>query len=150
MYVVNLKAQTVDKYRVAHGQGSDLNHDGWLDAFGHAPGSKMSPNGFFRVAEQYSGQHGASLRMDGLDPQNENARERAIVIHGASYMSPILIRRWTKPGRSWGCPAVYGDDMEKLYTQLPGSLLYIMDDLPAMAMTPGQDGQKVASLDAGE
>lgn len=126
MYVVNLTAQTVNAYRVSHGQGSDRDHDGWLDAFGNQEGSHMSPYGFFKVAEPYEGQHGAALRLDGLDAVNQNARDRAIVIHGASYMTDV----WEKPGRSWGCPAVQYSDMKVLYTELPGSLLYIIDRVP--------------------
>ena len=126
MFVVNMAAQTVEAYRVSHGQGSDRDHDGWLDAFGNEEGSHMSPNGFFKVAEPYEGMHGDALRLDGLDVANQNARDRAIVIHGASYMTDT----WEKPGRSWGCPAVQYSDMKVLYTELPGSLLYIVNKVP--------------------
>lgn len=138
MFVIDLVNRTVEKYHVAHGAGSDPNHDGYLDAFGNGVGSRMSPSGFFKVAEQYSGQHGQSLRLDGLQPHNANARERAIVIHGAKY---VFEANRQKMGRSWGCPAVADVHMARLYSLLPGSLLYIIDDLPVI-----EDDQQVASL----
>ena len=65
-------------------------------------GSKMTSLGTYVTAETYYGKHGLSLRLDGLDKENSRARERAIVIHGADYVTPDR----TKMGRSWGCPAL--------------------------------------------
>ncbi len=121
MYVVDLTSKEVKRMRVAHGRGSDEDDDGWLNEFGHVEGSKMSPDGFFLVAEQYVGSHGESLKMDGLTELNANARERKIVIHGAHYMTANR----EKPGRSWGCPAVSVENMMYLHERLPGSLFYI-------------------------
>ena len=121
MFVIDLDTRSVKRMRVAHGRGSDEDDDGWLNAFGHVEGSKMSPDGFFVVGEQYVGSHGDSLKMDGLTEQNQNARERRIVIHGARYMAPTR----AKPGRSWGCPAVSRENMVYLHQALPGSIFYI-------------------------
>ena len=63
---------------VAHGQKSGDNH---ATRFSNAVGSHQSSIGLFRTAESYSGKHGYSLRMDGLEPGiNDRARERALVI----------------------------------------------------------------------
>ena len=90
--------------RVAHGSGSGENT---TTHFSNLPGSHQSSLGLFRTSETYVGQNGYSLRLDGLEPGfNDRARERAIVIHGASYVSDAMISRRGGLGRSWGCPAV--------------------------------------------
>jgi len=75
--------------------------------FSNRPGSFQSSLGVFRTEEAYLGRHGLALRLSGLEPGfNDNARERAIVLHGASYVNPRFIARRGRPGRSRGCPAV--------------------------------------------
>ncbi|MWV14494.1 hypothetical protein F3I16_00430 [Pseudomonas sp. L-22-4S-12] len=89
---------------VAHGRRSGEN---FAQSFSNREGSFQSSLGLFRTAESYRGKHGYSLRMDGLEPGlNDLARERAIVIHGASYVDPRLARSQGRIGRSLGCPAV--------------------------------------------
>ncbi len=71
--------------------------------------------------EPYSGAHGLSLRLKGLDPTNDKAEARAIVIHGASYVRPDV----PLLGRSWGCPAVDPHVAGRLVEELKGgSLIY--------------------------
>lgn len=90
--------------RVAHGRGSGENVTA---RFSNLPGSHQSSLGLFRTSETYVGHNGYSLRLDGLEPGfNDRARERDIVIHGASYVSDEMIGRRGGVGRSWGCPAV--------------------------------------------
>jgi hypothetical protein len=70
-------------------------------------GSRQSSLGLFRTAETYQGRHGYSLRLDGLEPGvNDHARDRAIVMHGADYVTPRVVAQFGRVGRSWGCPAV--------------------------------------------
>jgi hypothetical protein len=89
---------------VAHGQGSG---DDRATTFSNAPESRQSSLGLFRAAETYVGKHGYSLRLDGLDRGfNDLARARAIVVHGASYVSEGFIAATGRLGRSWGCPAI--------------------------------------------
>lgn len=89
---------------VAHGQKSG---DNLATRFSNTNGSHQSSIGLFRSSESYSGKHGYSLRMDGLEPGfNDRARERAIVIHGADYVNPDWIASQGRIGRSQGCPAV--------------------------------------------
>lgn len=68
--------------------------------------SKKSSLGVFLGSETYFGKHGYSLRLDGLDSTNDNARKRAIVVHGAAYAEEAHIIKNGFLGRSWGCPAV--------------------------------------------
>jgi hypothetical protein len=89
---------------VSHGSGSGQN---MATRFSNVEGSHATSLGLFRTAETYMGGNGYSLRMDGLEPGfNDNARMRAIVIHGAWYANPDMIARQGRLGRSQGCPAL--------------------------------------------
>lgn len=90
--------------RVAHGRGSG---EDFATKFSNDSGSHRSSLGLFRTAETYVGENGYSLRMDGLEAGiNDRARDRAIVMHGADYVSDASVRALGRLGRSWGCPAV--------------------------------------------
>lgn len=102
LYIMNLNTGEVTGYLVAHGKNSDSNNDGLATQFSNSNGSLMSSVGAYMTAETYSGKHGFSLRLDGLQPTNSNARERALVIHPADYIGGGLSRQ----GRSFGCPAL--------------------------------------------
>lgn len=89
---------------VAHGRNSG---DNYANSFSNTTGSFQSSIGLFRTLNAYQGRHGLSLRMEGVEPGiNDNAFDRAIVIHGAPYVNPALIARQGRIGRSLGCPAV--------------------------------------------
>jgi hypothetical protein len=89
---------------VAHGKNSG---DNITRFFSNAHGSLMTSLGLFVTGTPYVGQNGYSLRLRGLDPGvNDNAFDRAIVMHGASYVSAAIAARLGRLGRSWGCPAV--------------------------------------------
>lgn len=89
---------------VAHGQGSG---DNYATRFSNTENSHQTSLGLFRTAETYTGGNGYSLRMDGLDPGfNDNARARAIVMHGAWYVDSGVIAKQGRIGRSHGCPAL--------------------------------------------
>lgn len=101
---------------VAHGRNT-----GEKDAvsFSNEVNSHKSSLGFYLTNETYYGSNGYSLKLDGLDVGvNDNARERAIVVHGAPYVSENNIDENGYLGRSWGCPAlpmsIYRDVIEKL------------------------------------
>ena len=89
---------------VAHGSGTG---DNLARRFSNEDGSHATSLGLFRTAETYQGGNGYSLRLDGLDAGfNDRARSRAIVMHGAWYVNPDLIRTQGRLGRSQGCPAL--------------------------------------------
>ena len=89
---------------VAHGQGSG---DNYARSFSNRDSSHQTSLGLYRTAETYIGNNGYSLRLDGLDPGfNDNARNRAIVMHGAAYVDPEFAARQGRLGRSYGCPAL--------------------------------------------
>ena len=105
LWVFDLQVRTLLLMeRVAHGRDSGENT---TTRFSNLPGSHQSSLGLFRTSNTYTGHNGYSLRLDGLEPGfNDRARERAIVIHGASYVSDKTISQRGGVGRSWGCPAV--------------------------------------------
>jgi hypothetical protein len=124
LWVFDLKRRTLLlRELVAHGQGSGEN---FATRFSNIEGSHQSSIGLFRTSETYHGQHGYSLRMDGLEPGvNDAARERAIVIHGAAYVDPVTARRQGRLGRSFGCPALRPSVARKMIDTLKdGQLLF--------------------------
>ncbi|HPE48092.1 MAG TPA: murein L,D-transpeptidase catalytic domain family protein [Hyphomonas sp.] len=125
-YVVDLVTGSVEAFRAAHGSGSDPDHDGYLDKFSDVPGSSASPQGAYLTAEEYSGKHGRSIRLDGLDTTNLNARARAIVIHAADYAEPAFLKQWGKLGRSNGCIVFSKEDLKTFLKDVPErTLIYV-------------------------
>ena len=89
---------------VAHGRNTGEN---LATKFSNTHESWQSSLGLFRTLGTYSGRNGYSLRMEGLEPGiNDHAMSRAIVIHGADYVSPAFASQQGRIGRSHGCPAV--------------------------------------------
>ena len=89
---------------VAHGRGSG---DNYATSFSNQADSHQTSLGLFRTAETYIGGNGYSMRLDGLEPGvNDNARARAIVMHGAWYVDPAMAAKQGRLGRSYGCPAL--------------------------------------------
>jgi hypothetical protein len=89
---------------VAHGKNTG---DNLATRFSDQMNSRQSSIGLFVTDETYVGSNGYSLRLDGLEPGfNAHARERAIVMHGAPYVSTQFAAAQGRIGRSWGCPAL--------------------------------------------
>lgn len=124
-HFVNLASGQTTTLLVAHGSGSDPAHTGWLRRFSNDFGSNASSEGAFLAADYYVGKHGRSQRLIGLDPSNNNALSRAIVIHGAWYAEPDMIATHGKLGRSQGCFAVGDKVLEQVFARLgSGAMLY--------------------------
>lgn len=110
---------------VAHGKGSDPAHSGWVQSFSNTPGSEATSSGAYLVGESYIGKYGLSRRLIGLEPENDMAEPRAIVIHPAWYVSEAMAQEQGKIGRSQGCFAFADADISQVLWQLPtGSLIY--------------------------
>jgi hypothetical protein len=106
---------------VAHGRNTG---ERVAEHFSNVEGSKMSSLGLFQTTETYYGNNGYSLRLRGLDPGfNDNALARAIVMHGAPYVSQALAERVGRIGRSWGCPAVRQEIARTVIDTLKGGAL---------------------------
>lgn len=122
-FLIDTRDMSAERFLVAHGRGSDPNHDGMADRFSNIEGSKMTSLGAYVTGRTYYGAHGLSLKLKGLSPQNDLAEQRLIVIHGADYVNTdraIL-------GRSWGCPALERDIAERIIPLIKGgSFLYIV------------------------
>ncbi len=73
-----MEKKIVHQSIVAHGKNSGLE---FATSFSNRVNSHQSSLGFYKTAETYQGKHGLSLRLDGLEFSNNNARERAIVIY---------------------------------------------------------------------
>ena len=109
---------------VAHGVNSGKEY---ASQFSNTPSSYKSSLGLYLTLGTYIGEHGYSLRLDGLEKGiNDNANSRDIVIHAADYVNESFIRSLGYIGRSWGCPAL----PEKLHKPIidkikNGSCLFI-------------------------
>ncbi len=126
-FLVDTKTDTIEAFLVAHGRGSDPDHDGMATKFSNTPQSKMSSLGSFVTGAPYHGRHGLSLRLHGLDQQNDKAFDRAIVIHGADYVNKS---RGTL-GRTWGCPALEQEVNRRVIPLIKGgSFLYVVGQEP--------------------
>jgi hypothetical protein len=89
---------------VAHGRGTG---DDRARRFSNRPGSLQSSLGTFVTGPVYHGKHGLTLRLRGLDAGlNDRAEARAIVMHGAPYVSEAVVAKFGRLGRSQGCPAL--------------------------------------------
>lgn len=112
-------------YLVAHGRGSDPSNSGFVERFSNRPGSNASSEGSYVTGAIYHGKHGRSRRLHGLDPQNDQAFDRAIVIHGADYVDAAMAEHQGRVGRSLGCFAFERCEIDEVLDQLgEGRLLY--------------------------
>jgi len=122
---VKLADGSVQSHLVAHGKGSDPSRTGWLERFSNEPRSNATSAGAYKTGSFYVGAHGHSIRLEGLDPTNSNALARAIVVHGAWYVSEEMLGFSGILGRSQGCFAVADSSVPEIMTRLgPGRLIY--------------------------
>jgi hypothetical protein len=120
LWVFDLRSrQLLYEELVAHGQGSGANLP---TQFSNEPETHRSSIGLFKTDDTYVGKNGYSLRLDGLDAGfNDRARERAIVMHGAPYVSAEVAKKQGRLGRSWGCPALSPDVARAVIDRVKGS-----------------------------
>lgn len=137
---------------VAHGRGSNHPEDpARAVRFGNEPESHETSLGSFLTGDTYTGQHGVSLELDGLESGvNDRARERRIVIHSADYVGSAFRARsggWV--GRSFGCPALAPDVALAVIERIRGgSVLYAAADEEHAVAASGERAGPDPSVDA--
>ncbi|MEA2326809.1 MAG: hypothetical protein QOE68_1768 [Thermoanaerobaculia bacterium] len=119
MFIFDLAAhKLLFRELVAHGKSSGGNI---ANFFSNSPGSLATSLGLFVTADTYNGGNGYSLRLRGLEEGvNDMAWDRAIVLHGASYVSNEAVKVLGRLGRSWGCPAVRPEISQKIIDTIRG------------------------------
>jgi hypothetical protein len=123
-WVLDLEQEKLLFYElVSHGKGSGEN---FATSFSNISGSSQSSLGLYITGSPYIGKHDYSLRLQGLEPEiNDNAEARAIVIHGADYVSQSWIDTHNRLGRSNGCPAVRNSVVKELIDKIKdGHLIF--------------------------
>lgn len=125
LWIIDVAKQDILLHTVvSHGRNSGML---MAEKFSNIPESNQSSLGFYKTGETYQGKHGYSLRLDGLEKGiNDQARNRAIVIHGADYAREEVAKMSGRLGRSLGCPAVPTElSREVIDLMKEGSLLFI-------------------------
>lgn len=125
-HLVDVQAGSImQSFLVSHGRGSDPANTGFAERFSNVPGSNASSRGSYVTGEEYVGKHGRSRRLHGLEEENDRAFERAIVIHGASYVDRAMAENQGRVGRSLGCFAFEETEIANILELLgPNRLLY--------------------------
>jgi hypothetical protein len=119
LWIIDLAAQKLlFNTLVAHGQGSG---DDLPNKFSNLTNSHQSSLGFYVTSDIYVGKHGLSMKLDGMDKGfNSNAKDRAVVLHGAAYVSQQFINQHGRLGRSHGCPALPVELTGKIIDNIKG------------------------------
>lgn len=146
LWVIDLKAKKVlfNTY-VAHGQGSGIDMP---TVFSNEDGTHASSLGFYVTEGTYTGKHGNSLRLNGLDNGfNDAALARGIVVHAADYVSKYTIAGQGRLGRSWGCPAVAPELAQPIINTIKGgTCLFIYYPQPKYMKTAYWLNKKVETV----
>lgn len=124
-YIIDVtKGTLVSHTYVAHGKNSGAEY---ANKFSNIPESLQSSLGFYITRQTYNGEHGLSLRIDGVEPGfNDKAMERSIVIHGAAYVDAARARAGVFMGRSFGCPALPQNESSRIINTIKnGTCLFI-------------------------
>lgn len=128
MVVLDLKSKTVLYHTlVSHGRNSG---ELYATSFSNQHGSYQSSLGFYLTGNTYFGANGYSLVLEGLEEGiNDQAKLRAVVIHGADYCSKDFIKSTGRLGRSYGCPALPKELTQPVIDTIKEeTLLYIYAD----------------------
>jgi len=119
LFLIDFQSGDVKSFYSTHGVGSGTGR--YATTFSNRKNSKQSSLGLYQVGGVYNGKYGSSLRLYGLEPSNDQAYQRDIVMHGAAYARRPSIKYKDADGRtsfrlglSWGCPAVDPAVMVKL------------------------------------
>lgn len=103
---------------VAHGKNTG---EEFATNFSNKESSLQSSLGFYITDATYQGDNGYSLKLLGMDKGfNDAAYRRAIVLHGADYVSDAFAAMHKRIGRSWGCPAVPRELTQSIINTIKG------------------------------
>jgi hypothetical protein len=124
-YVIDVANQKLIIHTyAAHGKNSGGE---FATRFSNEPESLKSSLGFYITGNTYSGAHGLSLRIRGVDPGfNDKALERNIVIHGAGYVDEARAKAGIYMGRSWGCPVVPQKESAHIITTIKNGTCFFI------------------------
>ncbi|MEZ0485032.1 murein L,D-transpeptidase catalytic domain family protein [Fibrella aquatica] len=130
LYIIDLaNRKLLFNTYVAHGRNSG---ELMPNRFSNTNSSFQSSLGFYKTMGLYTGKHGLSMQLQGLEKGiNDNAFSRAIVMHGADYVCEDFIRRTGRLGRSQGCPAVSVAECTPIIRAISGGsclFVYYPDD----------------------
>jgi hypothetical protein len=133
-FVIDLSTMTIEKKGiVAHGRGE--NRFTLNKSYSNQKGSNCTALGMYKIGKYYNGIFGPSYKLFGLQNTNNNAFDRAIVLHTMNCIPydeidfPIF--------QTEGCPAVSPDFLKEVGAVITKSdkpvLLWIFD--------PGQENK---------
>jgi hypothetical protein len=125
MYIIDLvQMRVVKNTYVAHGRNSGAEY---ATSFSNRPESHKSSLGFYITGETYKGQHGLSMKMNGVERGiNDKALARRIVMHGSSYTGEDYLSSNPFNGRSYGCPAIPAEERDEIINMIKdGTCLFI-------------------------
>lgn len=124
MYVIDIKNyKMLFNTWTAHGRNTGRE---MAINFSNNPQSYKSSLGLYITDDTYFGNNGYSLRLIGLEKTNSNAASRAIVLHGAPYVSQATIDAMGYIGRSHGCPAVPRELTKPIIEKIKGGSCFFI------------------------
>lgn len=120
LFIIDMEKQVlVLQTFVAHGRNSGML---FAKNFSNKIGSFQSSLGFYITGSVYNGKHGKSMVLKGVESGiNDNAEQRAIVLHGAEYANKGFVTQQGYLGRSLGCPAVPEKEVESIIKTIQGA-----------------------------
>jgi hypothetical protein len=125
LWTIDLKNKKILYHSlVAHGRNSG---ELYASKFSNTPNSNQSSLGFYVTGKTYTGKHGISLKLQGVERGiNDLAESRAVVMHGAEYVTESFVKNVGRLGRSFGCPAVPMNIHKEIIPKLAeGTCLFI-------------------------
>jgi len=125
LFIIDLKnGELLLNTYVAHGRRSGMEY---ARSFSNKTNSHQSSLGFYITRNQYYGENGLSLRLDGIEKGfNDKALRRNIVVHGSGYANNDFLNANSFLGRSYGCPAVPEGEIETIVNTIKeGSCFFI-------------------------
>lgn len=138
LYILDMKNyKMLFQSLVAHGRNSGKE---MATAFSNRMSSNMSSPGFYITGDTYNGKHGYSLKLNGVEQGiNDNALDRAIVVHGADYVNEGLASKQGYIGRSLGCPAIPMNAVQPIINTIRNSSCFFIYE-------PGTDYSQRSAL----